>query len=170
MHTIFPSFCRHFFCNAHLCTTFSYYLICVFSLFRPSPLHKWCIVARPQYSMGYGLFLHVIPLQADLGPKPCVIDRDSSTSDSNLDLHSHYDSDFCFGSNSNSNTGSNTNSNSGSSLTSCSEDPLLSEPNYSPDDKQSFPQSNHAMNCTTGSEMDRKWLHKATTCLLWLPI
>ena len=65
--------------------------------------------------------------------KPCSVDSDSSTSDSDSDSNSDSNSDSHFSSSSNSN--SNTDSDSGSSLTSCSPDPLSSEPDYSPDEE-----------------------------------
>ena len=71
------------------------------------------------------------------GTKPCSVDSDSSTSDSDSDSdsdsNSNSNSDAHSGSSSNSN--SNTDSDSGSSLTSCSPDPLSSEPDYSPDEE-----------------------------------
>ena len=65
------------------------------------------------------------------GTKPCSVDSDSSASDSYSDSDSNSNSD----SHSSSNSNSNTVSDSGSGLTSCSPDPLSSEPDYSPDEE-----------------------------------
>ena len=67
------------------------------------------------------------------GTKPCSVDSNSSTSDSNSNSNSNSNSDSHSSSNSNSN--SNTDSDSGLRLTSCSPDPLSSEPDYSPDEE-----------------------------------
>ena len=63
------------------------------------------------------------PYKRMFGTKPCSVDSDTSTSHSDSDSHSS------------SNSNSSTYSDLGSSLTSCSPDPLLSEPNYSPDEE-----------------------------------
>ena len=63
------------------------------------------------------------------GTKPCSVDSDSSTSESDSDSDSNSDS------HSSSNSNSSTDSDSGLSLTSCSQDPLSSEPDYSPDEE-----------------------------------
>ena len=59
------------------------------------------------------------------GTKPCSVDIDSSTSDPDSNSDSH----------SSCNSNSNTDSDSRSSLTSCSPDPMSSEPDYSPDEE-----------------------------------
>ena len=64
------------------------------------------------------------------GTKPCSVESESSTSDSDSDSDCDSNSD----SHSTSNSNSNSDSNLRSSLTSCSPDPLSSEPDYSPNE------------------------------------